>query len=127
MHDLVLKGDRTTDHIGGIEPPTIPEFPLAPGSFELGREAPADIVVPVPTVSGRHALIQISKHLHREKACARSRVADGNVTITDLESTNGTYIDKTELEPMAAVELKVGSEVIFGTRPLLATCVRLVV
>ena len=36
------------------------------------------------------------------------------MTVTDLESTNGTYIDKEELMPMQAQALKVGSNVIFG-------------
>ena len=41
-------------------------------------------------------------------------LADTGVMVTDLESTNGTYIDKEELEPMRAKELKVGSQIIFG-------------
>ena len=36
------------------------------------------------------------------------------MTVTDLESTNGTYIDKEELMPMQAQALNVGSNVIFG-------------
>ena len=34
---------------------------LDSGVFEVGREAPADIVVPVPTVSGHHAMLRIGK------------------------------------------------------------------
>ena len=38
------------------------------------------------------------------------------VAITDLGSTNGTYIDGEQLENMAATELKIGSEIVFGER-----------
>ena len=39
------------------------ELELKDGVFEVGREAPADIVIPVPTVSGRHALLRVSESL----------------------------------------------------------------
>jgi len=53
----------------------------------------------VPTVSSRHALIKF----------------DGNqVAVTDLGSTNGTYIDGDSLDEMVATPLPIGSEVIFG-------------
>ena len=34
--------------------------------------------------------------------------------MTDLSSTNGTYIDDEELVPLRAVEMSVGTEVTFG-------------
>ena len=37
------------------------EIALQDGVFEVGREEPADVVIPVPTVSGRHALLRISE------------------------------------------------------------------
>lgn len=37
------------------------EIELQDGVYEVGREEPADVVIPVPTVSGRHALLRISK------------------------------------------------------------------
>ena len=45
----------------------------------------------------------------------RSIDSDGTrVNVTDLNSTNGTYIGGKQLEPMAATELNMGEEVTFG-------------
>ena len=45
----------------------------------------------------------------------RSLNTDGTrVNVTDLNSTNGTYIGGKQLEPMAATELNMGEEVTFG-------------
>ena len=38
------------------------EISLQEGSFELGRDASAQIVIPLPTVSSRHALLKIGEH-----------------------------------------------------------------
>jgi pSer/pThr/pTyr-binding forkhead associated (FHA) protein len=53
----------------------------------------------VPTVSGAHAMIDL---------------VDGKVRVTDLTSTNGTFIDGEELLPGVPTQLVVGGEVIFG-------------
>ncbi len=37
------------------------EVQLEDGVFEVGREEPADIVIPIPTISGKHALLRIRK------------------------------------------------------------------
>ena len=71
------------------------------GTVELGRDEPADLLVPVPTVSGRHALI---------------KVEGDKVTITDLNSTNGTFLNGQQLNPMQAVGLDLGAEVRGGVR-----------
>lgn len=34
--------------------------------------------------------------------------------MTDLSSTNGTYLDDEELVPLRAVEMSVGAEITFG-------------
>ncbi len=39
---------------------------------------------------------------------------NSKVSVTDLSSTNGTYIDDEELVPLRAVEMSVGKEVTFG-------------
>eukprot|EP00210_Caulerpa_lentillifera_P004770 g4554.t1 len=96
-------GDNKTDHIGGVQAPVVSEVKLNSGVYEVGREKPADVVIPVPTVSARHALIRIS---------------ETEVTVTDLESTNGTFINKVELNPMRSEKLELGSEVIFGDEHL---------
>lgn len=87
-----------------METPNLTEIVLDKNVVEIGREQPADVVIPAPTVSARHAVVNISD--------------TGVVTVTDLESTNGTFIDREEIEPMRAQELKVGSQVIFGDEHL---------
>ena len=44
----------------------------------IGRTAPADIVLPYPQVSVRHASV--------------ARTPAGKIAITDLGSTNGTHV-----------------------------------
>ncbi len=39
---------------------------------------------------------------------------NNKVSVTDLSSTNGTYIDDEELVPLRAVEMAIGTEVTFG-------------
>ncbi|KAK9851683.1 hypothetical protein WJX84_011809 [Apatococcus fuscideae] len=95
---LIPKGDGSCDHLS--KRVSLPgPIQLEKGLYELGREEPADIVVPIPTVSSRHAMI---------------RTEDGRVTVTDLNSTNGTYLNETELEPMKSTDVPVGAEVTFG-------------
>lgn len=112
---LVPTGDGSCDHLGMRAnkndtqqsqvcntitgepvalPPTL-ELPES-GTVELGRDEPADLLVPVPTVSGRHALI---------------KVEGDKVTVTDLNSTNGTFLNGQQLNPMQAVALELGAEV----------------
>eukprot|EP00775_Hariotina_reticulata_P009147 gene9147-9315_t len=83
---LVLRptGNGSYDHIG--DEVSLPQtIPLKDGVFEVGRAAPADIQINVPTVSSRHALL---------------RVEDNKISITDLNSTNGTVVNGQELTPM---------------------------
>ena len=40
--------------------------------------------------------------------------AEGQVMVTDLGSTNGTFIDGVELDSMVNYPLEFGSEVVFG-------------
>lgn len=108
---LVPCGDGDTQHLGDTMPEQeAPKIELAEGLFEVGRMQPADIVIPIPSVSGRHAMI---------------RVDDSRITLTDLRSTNGTFIDGQELEPMQAYEVVPGSQVIFGDEHLAMYEVRL--
>ena len=44
------------------------------------------------------------------------------LSITDLNSTNGTYIDDQELVPMRAMEVSIGAEVTFGQYAELDAC-----
>ncbi len=73
-------------------------FPLRPGENTLGREA-GDVTFPGDRyVSARHA---------------RLVVAEGGVTVTDLGSSNGTFV-----KVAGAVELAAGDQLLLGTQLL---------
>ena len=72
-------------------------FVLGSTSLKIGRSAPADIVLAHPSISREHCLIGL---------------ANDELFVTDLNSTNGTYIDgervgRATILPVGAV-LKVG-------------------
>lgn len=95
---LVPTGDGSTGHLGmDVTMPS--SFELKEGTLELGRDVPADLIVPVPTVSSRHAIL---------------KVEGSKLSVTDLNSTNGTYISGEQLPPMQPTQVGVGDEVIFG-------------
>ena len=93
-------GDRSMGHL---------DAPVrAPGDLFIddvksvigrSRSEAVNLPIEVPTVSGAHAMID---------------VVDGKVMVTDLTSTNGTFIDGEELLPGVPTRLLVGGEVIFG-------------
>ncbi|KMT05008.1 hypothetical protein BVRB_7g171680 [Beta vulgaris subsp. vulgaris] len=97
-------GDGDWKHIG---------FKVAmPGAYEIfssdelviGRaQDKADLVIPVATVSGLHARIQNK---------------EGNLLITDLDSTNGTYINEKRVPPGATAVAPPGSLLTFGDNHL---------
>ncbi|CAI5500795.1 unnamed protein product [Closterium sp. Naga37s-1] len=77
---------------------------VAGDAVVIGRMAErADVVIPVPTVSGVHARLE-----------NRGDV----LVITDLDSTNGTFVDNAPLKPGNTASLAVGSVVIFGDQHL---------
>jgi hypothetical protein len=87
------------DHTGDVHFLEISEGELAPHSFEIGvegakigRTAPADIVLPDKSVSREHCMIGL---------------ANDEILVTDLNSTNGTYIDGERIR--RATILPVGS------------------
>ena len=66
-------GDGSTKHLD--EAVDLPgDIELQDGVYEVGREEPADVVIPVPTVSGRHALLRISKPLNSAILQVRGRL-----------------------------------------------------
>ncbi|KAI5064280.1 hypothetical protein GOP47_0020950 [Adiantum capillus-veneris] len=77
-----------------------------PGAIELAADAAtvgrvpekADIVIPIATVSGLHA------RLERKGA---------TLFVTDLDSTNGTYINDRQIRPGAVTPVPPGSRVTF--------------
>lgn len=91
-----------------VSPP--PPAPLSPpsktqGAVVVGREAPADVTIPIVTVSSAHA---------------RLEVVGGGLEIEDLGSTNGTFIDGIELKPNTKAALTVGQELVLGDMHLAA-------
>ncbi|XP_021910683.1 uncharacterized protein LOC110824403 [Carica papaya] len=76
-------------------------FEIASNDVTVGRlPQKADMVIPVATVSAVHARIQKE---------------GGNLLVTDLDSTNGTFVDEKRLRPGLAVPVSSGSCVTFGT------------
>lgn len=98
----VLKnsGPNTTEHLGE-ELTTPSDLPLTAARMVVGRKASdsVSLEIAVPTVSGAHAMIEVT---------------DAKVMVTDLSSTNGTFIDGEELQAGIAYDLEEGGEVIFG-------------
>ena len=105
-------GDGTVDHLPADAkvPPSLARtgirLPDRPGAtLVVGRERPeSDAVLPLGTVSGRHALFQMD--------------GDGRLFVTDLGSSNGTDVDGRTLEPDVPFALHVGDVVTLGDRHL---------
>lgn len=79
---------------------------LSGGVFTIGRADDNDIVLNNPTVSSKHALI---------------RVEDGNVSVTDLGSTNRTYVAGECIPPSRDVRVTLLHPVTIGLFELIFT------
>ncbi|KAK4780470.1 hypothetical protein SAY87_016576 [Trapa incisa] len=92
-------GDGDTRHIGfKVEMPGA--FEIASEEVTVGRlPEKADMVIPVATVSGLHARLQRK---------------GGDLLVTDLDSTNGTFINEKRLSPGVAAAASPGSRITFG-------------
>jgi sigma-B regulation protein RsbU (phosphoserine phosphatase) len=74
--------------------------PIVPGGVVIGRSPPADIVIPVADISRKHCRIDVD--------------ADGEwAMITDLGSTNGTFVGGERVQTPAP--LRNGSALSFGS------------
>lgn len=92
-------GDGDTRHIG-FKVPMPDAFEIASTEVTVGRlPERADMVIPVATVSGLHARIQ--------------KKGD-SLLVTDLDSTNGTFIDEKRLKPGVVAIASPGSRITFG-------------
>ncbi len=74
------------------------EFEYLKQSFVIGREAPADIILPSPVVSRRHCTVEIE---------------NGKVFITDT-SSNGVFLGKDRLKKGVKTEVPLGAPIIVG-------------
>ncbi len=81
--------------------PQTPNFRLEAGRFVIGRSSGCDLVLSHESVSRRHAELQVT--------------SDG-VTVVDLQSRNGTYIDDDRIR---AATLIAGQRVQFGAIPFI--------
>ncbi|OIW02975.1 hypothetical protein TanjilG_13612 [Lupinus angustifolius] len=92
-------GDGDTKHIGfKVEMPGA--YEIASSDVTVGRVPDkADLVIPVATVSGAHARIQKKQ---------------GSLLVTDLDSTNGTFVDEKRLRPGVVATVSAGSFITFG-------------
>jgi diguanylate cyclase (GGDEF)-like protein len=90
---VVLEGDRTSAL-----------FEVPPGEITIGRDASCSVVIPENACSRAHARI-----VH---AAARNRESVPKVTVEDLGSTNGTYLNGIKIE--APVQLTSGDKVRIG-------------
>ncbi len=66
----------------------------------IGRQPEADIVMPYPQVSSRHATV--------------APTPDGMLAVTDLGSTNGTHIGGMRIAPNVPVKITPGDKVFIG-------------
>jgi hypothetical protein len=82
------------------------DFRVRDGQNILGSSAEADIVIHDPTVTGKHASL---------------RYKDGTFFLTDLDSSNGTFINDNS-EPIAREQLKDNDVVRLGETSLKFKC-----
>ncbi|KAJ4972108.1 hypothetical protein NE237_005207 [Protea cynaroides] len=96
---LVPVGDGDSRHIG-FQVPMPDAFEIASNVVTVGRlPEKADMVIPVATVSGLHARIEKKGE---------------SLLVSDLDSTNGTFIDDKKLSPGAVGIVLPGSCIAFG-------------
>eukprot|EP00958_Prasinococcus_capsulatus_P009393 scaffold912_cov422-Prasinococcus_capsulatus_cf.AAC.13 len=97
--------------------------PSAQDTFTVGRAPYNDVCIPIPTISGEHAKVEplssgsSSSSKTKTPSCVispSSQVAkvEGGLLLTDLESTNGTFIDGEEIGAQGVLSL--GQQVTFG-------------
>lgn len=73
-------------------------WPLGPSGAIIGRQPPAEIVIPLPNISRRHAAVEPTQW---------------GYAIRDLGSRNGTFVNGDEVE-QDAVELMSNDQIVLG-------------
>lgn len=80
-------------------------FSLSAEKYTVGRAEDCDICIADPTVSGHH--------------CTLVKLDDDAFAIEDLESTNGSKVNDTRLEPGSSIKLKNGDIIQIGSVEIL--------
>jgi hypothetical protein len=83
------------------------DFRIRNGPNSLGSDTSCDVVVSHPTISGKHASL---------------RAQDGKFFLTDLDSTNGTYLNREEAR-IAREEIKDNDQFRLGEVTLKFKCI----
>lgn len=103
---FALEGAEAMQELPSLEVPELPTlvdaagnvYTLRPGVNTVGR-LNADVLLADPSVSRSHA---------------RILVQNGSVTVEDVGSTNGTFVNGQKLTPQVPVPLTDGAEITFG-------------
>lgn len=94
----------TLEHVLVPQPTgAAPPIRLRPGTLTIGRGEGADLILPGGDVSRRHCQIDL---------VGIEVIAGGEVLITDLDSTNGTFVDGTRVT--GTVALTPGARIAIG-------------
>jgi len=80
LHCLELVGDETVEQ----------RFIVGPLGLKIGRTAPADAVLADPKVSRSHCKVELK---------------DGELYVSDLNSTNGTFVDGERIEEQTVIPI----------------------
>jgi hypothetical protein len=74
-------------------------FPIAATGLTIGRSSSCDLVLTDSCVSARHAWIGL---------------VDGKITLRDLQSTNGTFLNAQLRSPISEARLRAGDTIFIG-------------
>jgi two-component system cell cycle response regulator len=91
-------GEAYLVHIHPLGPEAAGPHPLGPKPAVIGRDSGCTIIDPDPSVSRRHAIVLLQ--------------SDGRFLLTDLGSTNGTFVNDARVESSILAD---GDHVRFGS------------
>ena len=102
MHDADLNDSQDEVHYLEIQGSELEAevFAVQPRGVKIGRTAPAEIVLPHKSVSREHCMVG---------------VANDELIVTDLNSTNGTFIDGIAIEDAyvhGGEQIRIGASVL---------------
>jgi serine/threonine-protein kinase len=104
--EMVVTTDALREALLILTSPDGREYPIYRNGATIGRDADNDIVLPYRQVSRRHGQIE----------CRRS-----SFTVSDLDSTNGTFVNGRRLAPRERHHLMPGDELRMGPVTLMAS------